>query len=86
MGVFDNLRQLGDLKSMRDQAVKIQRVLGAETIEVNKGSVRILISGDQKVQLVEINGQESYDVKDAINEAIKKSQELAAKKMMEMNV
>lgn len=85
MGLMDNFKQLGDMKAMRDQAVKIQQMLAKETIEITKGNLKITITGDQRVQYVEINGVENRDVRDAFNEAIRKSQELAARKMFEMN-
>lgn len=75
--------QLGELKKMRDQAMQMQRMLEAEEIEVEKHGVRIKISGAQKVRSIEVNGKNDKDVMEAINEAIKKSQELAAKKLSE---
>ncbi len=76
--------QLGELKRMRDQAMQIQRQLQAEEVEVEKHGVKILISGDQKLKSIETNGKNDNDIKDAVNEAIKKSQEIAAKKLSQM--
>ena len=78
-------QQLGDLKKMRDQAMAIQKELQAEQISVEKHGVVIVISGDQKIIQLEINGHSDSDVKDAINEAVKKSQEVAAKKLASMS-
>lgn len=72
------------LMSMRDQAMKIQKILAQETIEVTKGNVTVRISGDQKVQSVLISGTESKEVREALNEAIHKSQEKAAQRMFEL--
>jgi hypothetical protein len=76
--------QLGELKRMRDQAMQIQRQLQAEEVEVEKHGIKITISGDQKLKSIETNGKSDNDILDAVNEAIKKSQEIAAKKLSEM--
>ncbi len=76
--------QLGDLKKMRDQAMQIQKELQSEEVRVEKNGVEILISGDQKIKEIKVNGKNDNDVKEAVNEAIKKSQEIAAKKLATM--
>lgn len=76
--------QLGDLKKMRDQAMKIQKELQAEEVRIEKNGVDVLISGDQKIKEIKVNGKSDNDVKEAINEAIKKSQEIAARKLASM--
>ncbi len=76
--------QLGELKKMRDQAMQIQRLLSAEKIDVEKNGVQITITGDQKIQEIKTNGRSDNDIKEAVNEAVKKSQELAAKKLSQM--
>lgn len=77
-------QQLGELKKMRDQATQIQKQLQAEEIEVDKNGVRIKITGDQRLKSLESNGRSDNDIQDAVNEAIKKSQEVAAKKLQQM--
>jgi DNA-binding protein YbaB len=76
--------QLGELKRMRDQAMQIQRQLQAEKLTVEKKGIKILVTGDQKIESIETNGKSDNDIKEAVNEAIKKSQEVAAKKLAEM--
>ncbi len=76
--------QLGELKKMRDQAMKIQKELQAEEVSVDKNGVQIVISGDQKIKEIKVNGRSDNDVKEAVNEAVKKSQEVAAKKLASM--
>ncbi len=78
------LSQLGDLKKMRDQAMQIQRELQAEEVSVEKNGVEIVITGDQKIKEIKVNEKSDNDVKEAVNEAIKKSQEVAAKKLSQM--
>ncbi len=76
--------QLGELKKMRDQAMQIQKELQAEVLNVEKNGVEITISGDQKVQEIKTNERSDNDIKEAVNEAIKKSQEVAARKLASM--
>lgn len=78
------LSQLGELKRMREQAMQIQRQLQAEEVTVEKNGVKIVITGDQKIKEIETNGRSDNDIKEAVNEAVKKSQEVAAKKLSEM--
>jgi DNA-binding protein YbaB len=73
--------QIGELKKMRDQAMQIQRLLDAEELTVEKNGVEILITGSQKIKDIKTNGKGDNDIKEAVNEAIKKSQEMAAKKL-----
>ncbi len=79
------LKQLGDLKKMRDSAMQMQKELAQERIEINENGVRIVISGDQKILEFEIQGISNEVVKDKLNKAIKESQELAAKKLQSMS-
>ncbi len=76
--------QLGELKKMRDQAMKIQKELQAEEVSVDSHGVQVLITGDQKIKDLTTNDRSDNDIKDAVNEAIKKSQEVAAKKLATM--
>jgi nucleoid-associated protein EbfC len=76
--------QLGELKKMRDQAMQIQKELQAEEVSVDKNGVQIVITGDQKIKEIKVNGRSDDDVKEAINEAVKKSQEVAARKLATM--
>jgi len=77
-------KQIGDIKRMRDQAMQIQRELQGEEVDINKNGVHVVISGDQKIKLLESNGRSDDDVKEAVNEAVKKSQEVAARKLSQM--
>ena len=82
--MFNPLQQLGDLKKMRDQAMQIQKALQAEQITVEKHGVTVVMSGDQKLIDLMSNGKSDKDIADCINEAIKKSQEVAARKLASM--
>lgn len=82
--MLNPFKKIGDLKKMRDEAMVIQKALAAEEIIVDKNGVHIVITGDQKIQSMEINGKSDSDVREAVNEAIKKSQEVAARKLAQM--
>lgn len=81
---FNPFGQLGELKKMRDQAMAMQRELQAEIVEVSKKGVYVKISGDQKIIELKSNDKSDDDIRDAVNEAVKKSQEVAAKKLQSM--
>lgn len=82
--MMNPFKQLGDLKKMRDQAMAIQKQLQQEEVAVEKNGVRIVITGDQKIKDLQSNGKSDNDIKEAVNEAVKKSQEVAARKLQQM--
>lgn len=82
--MFDKVKQLGELAKMRRQAMALQKELEKITETVEKGGIVVSVSGDQKVRYIKINGEERKDLTDALNDAMKKVQKEAAKKMMEM--
>lgn len=77
-------KALGDLNQLRKQAKEMQKQLAAEEITVERNDIVVVISGDQKIKHFSVQGITSNDAVDALNEAIKKSQELAAKKLQSM--
>lgn len=82
--MINPFQKVSDLAKMRSEAMKIQKELAAERVTIDKNGVHIVMSGDQKV--IELTVDEGMDRRllEAINEAIKKSQEVAAKKMQAM--
>lgn len=78
------LQGLGDLNKMRQQAMKMQQALQGKQIEVQKGDVRVVISGDQRILEFSVQGFSSQDAVDALNDAIRQSQKLAAEKLKEI--
>jgi len=87
--VFDKFRQqlsqLGDLKKMRDQALALQRQLAAEELVVEEKGVRVIITGDQKIKELSVQGVSNQTLIDVLNKAIRRSQEMAAKKLQEIS-
>lgn len=82
---FDKFKQLGELKKMRDQAMALQRQLAAEEVVVEEKGVRVVMSGDQKVKELEVEGVSNKILVDVLNQAIKKSQKVAAQKLQGMS-
>lgn len=78
------LKALGDLNQLRKQAKQMQDELSKEEIRIERDDVVVVISGDQKIIHFSVQGITSQEAIDVINEAIKKSQELAAKKLQSM--
>lgn len=83
--MINPFKALGDLNAMRKQAAVIQAALEKEEFEIKEGNVRILISGNQNVRVVEIDGVANETLKRAINDAVKKSQQAAAMKLTELS-
>jgi DNA-binding protein YbaB len=83
--MFDKVKQLANLKKMRDQAMAIQKQLAQEEIVIEEDNIKIVITGDQKLKSLEIDGLTNERVLELINKAIKKSQEVAARKLAEMS-
>ena len=83
MGFMDNIKQLGDLKKMRDQAMEVQKRLQGIKITVEHKGVTVVMTGDQKV--VSLAGDNNLDkVAEAVNEALKQSQKVAAEEMKDL--
>ncbi len=78
-------KMMGDINAMRKQAVAIQQALEKEEFEVIVGNVRVLITGNQNVKTIEVDGEVNDNVMRAVNEAIKKSQQAAAGKLSELS-
>lgn len=77
-------KALGDLNQLRKQAKQMQDELASEEIRIEEGDILVVISGDQKIKQLSVQGISSPEVIDILNRAIKKSQELAAKKLQSM--
>ncbi|HOZ03634.1 MAG TPA: YbaB/EbfC family nucleoid-associated protein [Candidatus Woesebacteria bacterium] len=78
------LKALGDLNKLRQQAKQMQDELSKEEIKIERGDIVVVITGDQKIKHFSVQGITSEDAVTVLNEAIKKSQEAAAKKLQGM--
>lgn len=83
--MFNPLSGLGDLQKLQQQAQQMQAALQQEEVVVEKNGVKVIVRGDQVISSIEVDGVIENRVADAINEAIKKTQELAAKKLIEIS-
>lgn len=82
--MFDKFKQLGELAKMRQQAQSLQKELEKISETIEKSGWIVSVSGDQKIRYIKKGEEDLKELTDAINEAMKKVQKEAAKKMMEM--
>jgi len=76
---------LGDSQKLQQQAQKMQAALQQEEVVVEKNGVKIVIRGDQIIESIEVDGIVENRIAETVNEAVKKTQELAAKKLIEIS-
>ena len=79
--MFDQLKQLHQLKKIRDMMEK-------ERGEVGKEGIRVVVNGKMEIEEIQLNPQMDIEkqeklVKDCINEAMKQIQKQAATKMFQ---
>jgi len=79
--MFDKIKQVGKAAQLRSSAKQIQKVLSKQRIKVEKGRVQVVVRANQEIEEVIIDSQGQPVVVSALNEALKKSQKVAAKKM-----
>lgn len=79
--MFNPLKGLGDLAKLQ----KVQKALQNEELTIDKDGIKIVMRGDQRIVSIEIDGVEENRITDAINEAVKQTQEHAARKLLEMS-
>ncbi|NTW22726.1 YbaB/EbfC family nucleoid-associated protein [Candidatus Falkowbacteria bacterium] len=84
--MFNKLKQIKDL---RDQAKTMQNALAKESVTVERGGVKVVMNGNLEITsltIAEGTSKESTEknVKEAFNEAVKKTQKLMATKLQEM--
>jgi len=84
--MFNKLKQFKDL---RDQAKVMQNALSGEVITAEKNGVKIVMNGNLEVDNVTISEELAKEnleqaLKTCINDAVKKTQRIMAKKMQEM--
>ncbi len=83
--MFNPLSGLGDLQKLQQQAQQMQQALQKEYVTIEKNGVKVVIRGDQIIESIEVDGILENRITEAINEAVKKTQELAAKKLIEIS-
>jgi DNA-binding protein YbaB len=73
-----------DKVKMMADAYQLRKAIEAEVIEFEENGIKITIGGDLKVKKISLNNSENSVLKDAINTAIRKAQEMMVLKMKEM--
>jgi DNA-binding protein YbaB len=84
--MFSKLKQFKDL---RDQAKTLQGALAKESLTIEKGGIKLVMNGNMEITSLSIDDSAlkpglNNTIKDAANDAIKKTQRVMAKKMQEM--
>ena len=84
--MFNKLKQFRDL---RQHAKLMQNALATESVIVEKGGITVVMNGNMELTKITLNeniGKDSQEglLAEAINEAIKKTQQIMARKMQEM--
>jgi DNA-binding protein YbaB len=88
--MFNKLKQFKDLRS---QAKTLQNALKEETVEVEKGGVKIVMDGNQEITNIDVSSdllspEKKQDlekaIKDANTSAIEKTKKVMAQKMQSM--
>lgn len=85
MGLGDTFGKLGDMNKLRQQAMQMQKNLSSQQITIEENGVKIVITGDQRIVELSIQGISNEVLNDVLNKAIRKSQELAAKELMNVS-
>jgi DNA-binding protein YbaB len=73
-----------DNAKMATDAYNLRKAIEAEVVEIEENGIKITIGGDLKIKKISLNNSEDDKLKDAINAAIRKAQELQVSKMKEM--
>ena len=81
---FDKIKQMNELRKMRSEAMALQKELANVTENIEERGIKVIVTADQKIAYLAIDGEERKDIVDVVNKAFKEVQKKAAKKMMEM--
>lgn len=82
--MFDKFKQIGELGKLRAQAKELERQLAQVKETVERRGIKVVVTGNQRIDYLEIDGIERKDLAEVINDAFKGVQKKSAKKMMEM--
>lgn len=72
--MFDKFKQIGELGKLRSQAKELERQLALVKETLEKNGVKVVVTGAQKIEYLEIDGVERKDIADVINSAFKEVQ------------
>ncbi len=80
MAIFDNLKQAKKLMELRSQQKKLAQL----EVTFEEQGIKVIVSGDQKIKFLSINGQEDKRLVEVLNKALKKSQKMVAKQAQDV--
>ena len=72
-----------DKVKMMADAYQLRQAIEAEVVEVEENGIKIVIGGDLKIKKISLNNSDDSALKDVINMAIRKVQEMMVLKMKE---
>ena len=73
-----------DKVKMMADAYNLRKAIETEVIEVEENGIKITIGGDLKIKKISLDNSEDSKLRDIINKAIRKVQEMTVLKMKEM--
>lgn len=79
--MFNPFKGLGDIQKLQ----RMQKELQKEEVVVEKDGVRVVVQGDQKIKEITVDDIVEPRITEAINDAVKQTQEMAARKLIEMS-
>ncbi|MFC1790559.1 YbaB/EbfC family nucleoid-associated protein [Patescibacteria group bacterium] len=83
--MLDKFKQLNDLRKLRSQAMQMKKQLAAETVEVEDEDIKVVVSGDQEIRSIQVNGENQEQLVQVLNRALQQAQKQAAMKMAQMS-
>lgn len=81
--MFDKIQQAKKMFDLKRKMDSVQKRLAQEHAAWESGNIKIVASGDQKIQRITIDGEDKPEIVRVANKALEEAQKLAAKKMQE---
>lgn len=78
-------QMFSDLNNIKSFAVNLHEELENQNIKVEHGDIEIIINGNQKIKSLKIGGIDDEKMRLATEEAIQKSQKLAAESISKIS-
>lgn len=82
--MFNPLKGIGDLNKLRQEAMKLQQELKKIEIAKDKRNISVVVTGEMKIKSIKVDGEEMFDLKDVLNDALNEAQKKAASTMQQM--
>ncbi len=79
--MFNPFKSFGDIQKLQ----RMQKELQKEEVVIEKDGIRVVVQGDQKIKEITVDDIVEPRITEAINEAVKQTQEMAARKLIEMS-